>query len=127
MDPLILEWVSKAEGDFATSQRELRARKTPNYDAACFHAQQMAEKYLKAYMQLNNLAPPRSHDLIELLAVCLPFNSSLMFLEPALKSLNAFAVQFRYPGQSAERGDAHAALNSARIVRLQLRTLLNLD
>ena len=32
------EWIQKAEGDFATAGRELRARKDPNYDAACFHA-----------------------------------------------------------------------------------------
>jgi HEPN domain-containing protein len=32
-------------------QPELRARRAPNYDAACFHAQQCAEKYLKALLQ----------------------------------------------------------------------------
>jgi hypothetical protein len=34
MKPLTREWVKKAEGDFATAQRELRARKSPNYDSA---------------------------------------------------------------------------------------------
>jgi HEPN domain-containing protein len=48
MNLLTQEWISKAEGDFASSGRELRARKDPNYDSACFHAQQCAEKYLKA-------------------------------------------------------------------------------
>jgi HEPN domain-containing protein len=43
MNPLTLEWIEKAEGDFATAQREQRARKMPNYDAVCFHAQQCAE------------------------------------------------------------------------------------
>jgi hypothetical protein len=37
MNPLTIEWVDKAEGDL-TALRELRARKSPNYDAACFHA-----------------------------------------------------------------------------------------
>lgn len=50
MQPLKNEWIIKAEGDFATAQREMRARKDPNYDAACFHAQQCAEKYLKALL-----------------------------------------------------------------------------
>ena len=48
MKPLTREWVRKAEGDYATAAREMRARKSPNYDAACFHAQQCVEKYLKA-------------------------------------------------------------------------------
>ena len=47
MNALTTEWVEKAEGDFATAGRKLRARRYPNYDAVCFHAQQVAEKYLK--------------------------------------------------------------------------------
>jgi len=34
MNPAVAEWVAKAEGDFLTAGRELRARKSPNYDAA---------------------------------------------------------------------------------------------
>lgn len=51
MKPLTREWIEKAEGDFATASREIRVRKVPNYDAVCFHAQQCAEKYLKALLQ----------------------------------------------------------------------------
>lgn len=36
MKPLTQEWFDKAEGDWVTAGRELRARKDPNYDAACF-------------------------------------------------------------------------------------------
>jgi HEPN domain-containing protein len=39
MNPITLEWVGKAEGDFATAERELRVQTDPNYDAVCFHAQ----------------------------------------------------------------------------------------
>ena len=49
MNELTREWIEKAEGDWRTSARELRARRHPNYDAVCFHAQQAAEKYLKAF------------------------------------------------------------------------------
>ena len=48
MKPLTREWVEKAEGNYATARRESRVRKKPNFDAVCFHAQQSAEKYLKA-------------------------------------------------------------------------------
>lgn len=47
MSPLTAEWVAKAEGDLTSALRDWRARKVPNYDAACFHAQQCAEKYLR--------------------------------------------------------------------------------
>ena len=40
MNPLIEEWIAKAEGDFTSANREFTAPELPNYDAACFHAQQ---------------------------------------------------------------------------------------
>lgn len=67
MNPRVAEWISKAEGDFLTAGRELRARKSPNYDAVCFHAQQCAEKYLKAVLQENERNIPKIHNLIELM------------------------------------------------------------
>jgi HEPN domain-containing protein len=51
MKPLTEEWIAKAEGDFVSAQREYRARKSSNFDSACFHAQQCIEKYLKARLQ----------------------------------------------------------------------------
>jgi HEPN domain-containing protein len=67
MNPVTREWVAKAEGDFVSAGRELRARKSPNFDAACFHSQQCAEKYLKAVLHHAGEAFPRTHDLIALL------------------------------------------------------------
>ena len=64
MKPATVEWVSKAEGDFATAGREIKARKMPNYDAVCFHAQQCAEKYLKAILQENDVPIPKIHFLL---------------------------------------------------------------
>jgi len=63
MKPLTREWIDKAEGDYASAQRELRARKLPNYDAACFHAQQCVEKYIKTRLQEADIAFPKIHDL----------------------------------------------------------------
>jgi HEPN domain-containing protein len=63
MKPTTLEWIDKAEGDFVTAQMSYRARKNPNPDAACFHAQQCAEKYLKARLEEADLAVPKTHNL----------------------------------------------------------------
>jgi len=63
MNPLVDEWISKAEGDFPTAGREIRARKSPNYDAVCFHCQQCAEKYLKAVLQAHKKHIPKIHYL----------------------------------------------------------------
>jgi HEPN domain-containing protein len=103
MNPLTLEWVNKVEGDFNTARRELRARKAPNYDAVCFHAQQMVEKYLKAFLQEKKKLTPKTHVLLDLLALCMAIEPAFQILQPALNQLEGYAVRFRYPGSLADQ------------------------
>ena len=126
MNPAVAEWVSKAEGDFLTAGRELRARKSPNYDAVCFHAQPCAEKYLKAILQENNKRIPKIHFLLELLPMILKFDSSYEFLKADLEVLEDYAVRFRYPGDSAEKREAQAAFAAAEAVRKFIKQQLGL-
>ena len=124
MNPSIAEWVSKAEGDFLTASRELRARKSPNYDAVCFHCQQCAEKYLKAVLRENNKHIPKIHFLLELLALILEFDGSYEFLKADLEVLEDFSVKFRYPGDFAEKEQAQSAYAAAGTVRTFVRQKL---
>lgn len=75
MKPMTAEWVAKAEGDFATLERESRVRKDPNYDGICFHAQQCAEKYLKARLCEAGRRFTKIHGLVALLELVLPVES----------------------------------------------------
>jgi len=67
MKPITQERIEKAEGDWATLMREYRARKNPNYDAVCFHAQQCGEKYFKARLQEAGIRFAKTHNLVSLL------------------------------------------------------------
>jgi HEPN domain-containing protein len=120
MKPATAEWVVKAEGDFATAGRELRARKSPNYDAVCFHAQQCAEKYLKAVLQEQGRSIPKIHFLLELLALILKFDGSYEFLKADLEVLEDYSTRYRYPGVSAELDEAQAACAVRKFVRQKL-------
>ena len=117
MKPLTLEWIEKAEGDYITAGRELRARNSPNFDASCFHSQQLVEKYLKAYLQEHEQTIPKTHNLIDLLALCLQLDPTFQLIRPDLVLLDRFAVHFRYPGEQADRIEAKSAYRSARVVR----------
>lgn len=117
MQPLTTEWVHKAEGDLTTAQRELRARLNPNYDAACFHAQQCAEKYLKALLQEAQIPFGKTHNLSLLLDLLPERHSGLELLRPTLAILNAYAVEYRYPGESAEKEVARQAVMLAKEVK----------
>jgi HEPN domain-containing protein len=117
MQPLTTEWIQKAEGDLATAHRELRARKAPNYDAACFHAQQCAEKYLKALLQEATIAFGKTHNLSLLLDHLRDRHPRLELLRPTLVTLSAYAVEYRYPGESADKEVARHAVKMAEEVK----------
>jgi HEPN domain-containing protein len=126
MQSLSAEWVLKAEGDFTSAQRELKARKSPNFDAACFHAQQCAEKYLKARLQEAGIPFGRSHHLSTLLDLALPLEPMWEACRADLTILTAFAVEFRYPGESSDRTLAKEAVRRCAAFRLMARTSLGL-
>ena len=119
------QWVLKAEDDIE-SARTLAALAKPKRDAACFHCQQAAEKYLKALLQEMGLAVPRTHELEDLLDLLLPHDATLALLRRSLRSLTPYAVNFRYPGVRATTRRMIAALPQVERVRTDLRARLGL-
>jgi HEPN domain-containing protein len=127
MKPTAAEWIGKAEGDFATMQRESRARKNPNYDAICFHAQQCAEKYLKARLAQADMEFGKVHDLVALLGQVLTVQPDWEIFREDLAYLSDFAVSFRYPGESADKESAIDAVRRCRFFRKIVRSVLGLS
>lgn len=126
MNPVTREWVDKAEGDFATAQRELKVTTDPNYDAVCFHAQQCVEKYLKAKLQEAGIMFGKTHDLSSLLTLALTVEPSWHVMLPDLQMLSAFAVAYRYPGDTADETEANEAVLKCTSIRQSMRKSLNL-
>ena len=110
MSALITEWINKGEGDRLTAKRESEVIDAPNWDAVCFHAQQAVEKYLKALLQQEEIPFSRTHDLAQLLRALLSKFSELELLLDDLEWLTTFAVEIRYPGESALEDDAKQAI-----------------
>ncbi len=121
-----LEWIEKAEGDWDAAQRLYRARKRPNYDAACFHVQQCAEKYLKAKLNEAGIVPPKTHNLSDLLDDVLPAEPTWAALRPVLIALTKYAVLYRYPKFNATKIEAKAAVKDCREARRVIRTAFGL-
>jgi len=69
------------------------------YDAACFHAQQAAEKYLKAFLTHHDRDFPYTHNLTRLAELCATVDDSFRSLMPQLASLTPYAVQLRYDAE----------------------------
>jgi len=117
--------VRKAEDDWDAAC-ELATRSPPLRDAACFHCQQAAEKYLKALLQEKGAPIPRTHDLEDLLDLLLPHDSTLAPFRRGLNALTKFAVEYRYPGVRATTNRMKVALRRAERVRSEIRARLGL-
>ena len=118
-------WMKRAEVDFTLARSALR-RKKPLVYGTVFHAQQCAEKYLKALLVSRGQAFPRTHDLAALSDLCLQNNIVVPVDQDALERLAAYAVQVRYPGEDPVLEEAKEALQIAQVVRQFVRKLMNL-
>lgn len=90
-------WITKAENDLKTAKDELN---TEGYatDTICFHAQQCVEKYLKAYLVLNNKEFRKTHNIAEILNLCINKNPSFEYLKDLMiHELTVYATELRYP------------------------------
>lgn len=89
---------------FARSDLAL-ARRSPEPDVLpetlCFHAQQAAEKALKAVLIRASVAPPKTHDLALLLKL-VPARYPPLPDPVAVAELTGYAVAARYPGVEEE-------------------------
>ena len=126
MKPITIEWIEKAEEDWNVMGKAYRARKDPAWNAACFHAQQCAEKYLKGRLEEAGIGFHRTHDLIQLLTQALAVEPSWIIIQPELDYLNNFSVLYRYPGHTASKLEAKDAVSACRKVRRLIRLAFGL-
>jgi HEPN domain-containing protein len=117
--------VRKAEDDYRLVRRLARGNDRL-YDQLCFHAQQAAEKYIKALMDDGGLAIEKTHDLERLLDRLLPAHPTLRSLRRGASFLTQFAVGIRYPGENASKRQADAADRWAGRVRDACRGILGI-
>jgi len=126
MKPTTREWVLKAENDFKAASQLLRNRKALVPDAVCFLCQQCVEKYLKARLTEAGLSFSRTHDLLQLLNLCLPIEPLWAAYSKPLDAMSDYAVDFRYPGHCANSKEAKLAHKHAGSFRTEARRNLGL-
>lgn len=93
-DDLVRSWLRKAESNLAVAGLSVSAGQA--LDAACFHAQQAAEKCIKAYLTVNEIEFPFIHNLEKLIELCARVDPSFMSIKTAGQDLTPYAVELRY-------------------------------
>jgi len=80
---------------------------------------------LKAAVIARGEIPAKTHDLTVLSALLGSLDDGWHWPVEELRLLSRSAVIFRYPGESADREEAEAALSVSKAVRERLFSLLN--
>jgi HEPN domain-containing protein len=91
---LVRGWLRKAAADLTTARLCLSAGEA--LDAACFHAQQGAEKYIKAYLIAYEIDFPFIHNLATLIELCAEYDPSFLDIRALAQGLTPYAVELRY-------------------------------
>lgn len=117
-------WIALAEEDYNAARSALR-RHSPWVRIACFHAQQTAEKYLKAILAARGKIFPKTHDLLELCDLCEQAGVIVSVPIDDLDVLSDHAVQTRYPDSVPTLEEAREAIATAQAVRKFARKFLN--
>jgi HEPN domain-containing protein len=93
---LVRGWLEKARRDLVIAEKEL-ASASPFTDIVCFHAQQAAEKYLKAYLVWHGISFPKTHALEDLALLAAQQDADYLTLKDTVVVLTPYAVEARYP------------------------------
>ena len=119
------KWIAKAEEDFDLARYLLETRKS-FLNAIGFHAQQAAEKYLKAYLVFVQVDFPKTHSIERLLTIVAASNSELAGSLDGAVALTDYGVEVRYPGElpalSLEQAQ-HAVKLAGAVRKAVLRAL----
>lgn len=120
------EWVFKAEDDYRSAEALLYVLEIPIVDTACFHCQQCAEKYIKAYLEEHDIDFPRSHNLMQILDLCIRLDEEFESLRLSLQSLEHYAITVRYPGLRVPYELGEEAMKIAGYIREFVRHKLDI-
>lgn len=122
---IVQQWLAKADEDFAVAER-LVCGEEPLLASAAFHAQQAAEKFLKALLVHYQIEFRKTHDLGELLDLVAQVDRPLADSLGDVTALNPYGVETRYPGDHADvrQRDAEDAVSLAGRVRQAVRRAL---
>ncbi|MEA2075233.1 MAG: HEPN domain-containing protein [Euryarchaeota archaeon] len=100
-EELIQSWLKKAEKDLLTAKHELSFADAVT-ESICFHSQQAAEKYLKAYLVLLGIPFTKTHEIGELVTKCENKDKEMSALKEEADKLTDYAIEIRYPEEWIE-------------------------
>ena len=117
----VREWLQHADEDLRLARHAFKLRSGVPYKLIAYHAQQSAEKCLKAYLVYKKIDFPYTHNislLVEMLAPSAGWSNDLL----NVRVLSAYAITARYPGK--ERVTKQEALRAVSLAETVRKTVI---
>lgn len=115
------EWLRLADDDLRLARHAFKLKSAAPYKLIAYHAQQCAEKCLKAYLLFYNIDFPYTHDLAVLLELCPSSEHWTKDLRKAATILRTYAITTRYPGEN--RVTQKEALRAVALAEMVWKTI----
>jgi HEPN domain-containing protein len=119
------QWITYGDEDLRLARHALTLLSGCPYRLIAYHAQQCAEKYLKAYLVYHRIDFPYTHNISRLLELC---EKSSRWPEKIYEAeeLTPFAITARYPGEDEKvtKKEALRAVGIATKIRQTVRKTL---
>ena len=98
-DGMLQKWLQKSNDDLRCAEYLSTMRHPTPDEVICNLCQQSAEKYLKSFLFLHGIEPPKTHDLSILLKMCEKHDEGFSVLSAKVFILRTYAVMPRYPNE----------------------------
>ncbi len=122
----VRQWLVHADEDLRLAQCGLTLTSGCPYRLIAYHAQQCAEKCLKAYLVYRRIDFPYTHNISRLLELCVEQQVNWPETIQKAKGLTPYAITTRYPNEDEEvtREEAEQAILIATQVQQTVRISL---
>jgi HEPN domain-containing protein len=112
------QWIEIADKDLIAAEISAKNRCPILSEIICFHCQQAVEKYLKWFLVLHDIDPPKIHDLEELEKLYEKIIPEFSEILEKCSLLTGYSVVSRYPSEmKIEKMDMDRALEYAKFIR----------
>ncbi len=119
-----LKWMRFADEDLRLAEHALRLTSGCPYRLIAYHAQQCAEKYIKAFLVFSNIDFPYTHNIRKLIRLC---GDDIFEALQDADALTPFAVTTRYPGldDDVDKSEALFAIDLAKKVKQHIARIMS--
>ena len=114
----VQQWLNRARKDLAAGELLLKGA-FEDYENVGFHAQQAAEKFIKAFLVCHQIEFSKTHNIALLTQLVASVDPELAKKLTGADELTPYGVEFRYPGDlpSVSRTDGEKAVRLAEQTR----------